>query len=191
MRCLILIDMLRNGKAGITPHLIKQATIREHARLFHLNLFIETGTYLGEMVSAMRNTFSAIHSIELSDQLYRRAETKFKSYPHIQIWHGDSGVVLHEVLELVSKPALFWLDGHYSGGFSAKSDASTPIEAEIDTILNHNVHGHVILIDDARCFNGQDDYPQIATLKKRIEAKRPHFKFEVHEDIIRIHMDHS
>jgi hypothetical protein len=52
---------------------------------------------------------------------------------------------------------LFWLDGHFCGGVSAHGDKGTPILEELNLILSHRVKEHVILIDDARLFNGTFD----------------------------------
>jgi hypothetical protein len=82
---------------------------------------------------------------------------------------------------------LFWLDGHYSGGITAKGPLDTPIVKELDSILNHSVTGHVILIDDARCFVGENDYPTIDELREILHTERPRWVFEVKDDIIRIH----
>ena len=87
----------------------------------------------------------------------------------------------------MNEPCLFWLDGHYSEGITAKGQLNTPILAELNHILNHSIKDHVILIDDARCFNGLDDYPTIDELKKIIVDKKPALQFSVADDIIRIH----
>jgi hypothetical protein len=52
----------------------------------------------------------------------------------------------------LQEPALFWLDGHYSGVDTGKDELDTPVSAELEAILGSPVKGHVILIDDARCF---------------------------------------
>lgn len=64
---------------------------------------------------------------------------------------------------------------------------STPISNEISHILQHRVPGHVILIDDARCFTGLDDYPTLDQLRETTTTKGTCDSFEVRDDIIRIH----
>ena len=182
-----LFRWIESGKEGLTPHPIKQTTIREYARRFQINIFIETGTFYGEMIFAMRDTFSEIISIELSSPLYKRAVKKFRRYSHITIYQGDSTHILPEVIAGLKEPALFWLDGHYSAGISAKGAATTPIQQELNAIFSHPIGDHVILIDDARCFIGQDDYPRLDILKQSVFEKRPEFIFDANEDIIRIH----
>jgi hypothetical protein len=41
-----------------------------------------------------------------------------------------------------------------------------------------------LLIDDARCFNGEGDYPTINELKGYIKDKNENYKLEVKDDII-------
>lgn len=182
-----LVRWVKNGRVGPTPHLIKQAIIKEYAKKFNISILVETGTFMGDMVSAMKQEFDTIISIELSNNLYKRAMKRFSSISHIQIVRGDSAKVLPNILTSISEPALFWLDAHYSAGFTEKGDSETPIKRELDYILKHPISNHVILIDDARCFTGQNDYPSLVELKKIVETNRPHFDIQVKEDMIRIH----
>jgi len=87
----------------------------------------------------------------------------------------------------VEKPCLFWLDGHYSGGNTAKGEKETPIMEELRQICAHPVKNHLILIDDAREFTGQNDYPTIESLRTFVGARLPGYGFDVKDDIIRIY----
>jgi len=144
-------------------HKIKQNTIQKYAKENHYQVFVETGTYLGDMVEAQKNHFKKLISIELGEELFLNAVNRFEEYSHVQILKGDSGIVLKKLLKEISEPALFWLDGHYSSGITAKSDKNTPIIEELKTILS-SPFNHGILIDDARLFTGQNDYPSIPEL---------------------------
>lgn len=90
------------------------------------------------------------------------------------------------VLRELKQPALFWLDGHYSEGFTAKGDKETPIYDELNWIFSVPERRHVIIIDDARCFGVYADYPTLAELKRFVEEKRPGASFVVEDDSIRI-----
>ena len=57
----------------------------------------------------------------------------------------------------LEEPTLFWLDGHYSGGVTARGSKETPILDEVDKILSTKESRHVLIVDDARCF-GTDPY---------------------------------
>jgi len=177
----------RRGESGSIPDLIRQQTVKEYARRFAIDTFIETGTYMGKMVSATKNMFKDIFSIELDNKLFERAKKQFAKYPHIHIIHGDSGKILPEILTYLKKPCLFWLDAHYSSGITTKGDVRTPIRAELKAIFQHSIQNHVILIDDARCFTGENDYPTINWLKDYISKHRPNWSFEIKYNIIRIH----
>jgi len=177
----------RKGNPIPVPDVVKQRTVQEYAKIFSVETFIETGTYLGDMVNAVMDTFNKIYSIELDKTLYEQAKKKFSKHHNISILHGDSSKVLPVILADIREPCLFWLDGHYSGGITAKGDFNTPIIQELNCILDHTIRGHVILIDDAREFNGYNDYPTLEELKKRIFKKYPDWKFDIKDDIIRIH----
>lgn len=101
--------------------------------------------------------------------------------------HGDSGKILPEILASLNKPCLFWLDAHYSDGITAKGDVETPIVSELEAIFNHSIQSHVILIDDARCFIGENDYPTIDWLREYILKQHLDWVFEVRDNIIRTH----
>lgn len=172
---------------------VKVNAVLEYAQAFHLQTLIETGTYQGAMIQATKHAFGKIVSIELEISLYRAAVRVFAADPHVQIVFGDSGTRLPELLSATYSPCLFWLDGHYIplSTDSAKGEKDTPILQELDAILRHPVPGHVILIDDARCFIGPNpllnDYPTIQELQEYVRQRRPDMHFLVKDDIIRIY----
>jgi len=169
------------------PDSYKRNLVRQCAHRFSLRILIETGTYFGEMVDAVRNEFDCIASIELDDVLYERAAGRFAKWGHIRIYHGDSASVLPEILKSVSQPCLFWLDSHYCGGVTAKGSKVTPVVEELGTILAHPIEAHVILVDDARCFRGVGDWPTLEALRNLVITARAGWVFEVRHDIIRIY----
>jgi hypothetical protein len=175
------------GKPVPPPDSFKQSTVRQYAKQYGIRVFIETGTYLGDMVHSVKDLFHEIYSIELSAELYERAKKKFFKYKHISILEGDSSKVLPQILNHVVEPCIFWLDGHWSGGITAKGEKETPIVAELNHVLGHSIKDHVILIDDARCFTGKNGYPTLAELRELISDRYPNNIFEVRDDIIRTH----
>ncbi len=175
------------GRPVPPPHLVKERVIKEYAKRYSIDALIETGTYLGFMVDATRTTFKRIISIELDPDLYAQAQHKFKPYPHITILQGDSSEILPNVMADIKQPCLFWFDGHYSAGITARGTLSTPIMQELKCVLSHSVDKHVMLIDDARLFDGSNDYPRIEELKTFVASKCPDWNFETKDDIIRVH----
>lgn len=177
---------LANGKTGETPHLVKKDIVLQYSHRYQINIFLETGTFIGEMVKAVSDHFEKIISIELSKELSERATKKFAGARHVQIINGDSAKILDHVLPYVTGKKLFWLDAHYSGGFSAKGTTLTPIQHELCTIFKYSSGKDVILIDDARLFTGQNDYPTLDTIKHLVLTNLPLCAYRVEDDIIRI-----
>ena len=180
-----LAEWEKNGRPSPPPHIVKQMAIDEHQKKFDLKVLVETGTYLGDMVEAQRNHFEKIYSIELSKKLFRRANKRFKLFPQITILNGDSGIVLNKLLPGIDMPALFWLDGHYSGGITAKGAKECPVPEELEAILKSDFY-HIILIDDARLFNGTHDYPTLDQVKQICEKSGRNYSLTVKDDIIRL-----
>jgi len=177
-------------KGGIAPmpNYGKQRVVIDYIKRFSPEIFIETGTYKGKMVYAVQPHIHEIYSIELGKNHFQKAQQRFSGYPNIHILHGQSGQVLPKILEGIDKPCLFWLDAHWSGGSTAKGDIETPIMQEMQCILGHSKAAeHVILIDDARCFTGESDYPTLEGLESFIRDVWPDGIFEVKDDIITTH----
>jgi hypothetical protein len=176
----------QSGSPVPPPHLYKQKLLTRYASNYRLETLVETGTYLGDMIYALRHRFKTIISIELSTELCERAQQRLREFPHVSIIQGDSSRVLPEILEDLKVPTLFWLDGHYSAGNTALGDRETPVSAEVAAILNHPVRGHVVLLDDARNFDGTHDYPTLTVLSDYVHKVFPKADFSVEDDIIRI-----
>jgi hypothetical protein len=178
----------RENKDGSGPpsHAVKQGILRDYSRKYGLRILVETGTYQGDMVEAMRDDFDRIYSIELSGDLCQKAMKRFKGVGHVEIVHGDSGNELQQVLRRIHRPALFWLDGHYSGGETARGKKDTPICEELLQIFGSEDMRHVILIDDARLFGTDPAYPKLDELGHYVKSRRPGLDIVVHDDIIRI-----
>jgi hypothetical protein len=182
-----LRDWEKRGRPEVLPNVMKQKVVEEYARKFQLAVLVETGTNMGVMVSAMKDNFREIISIELGMSLFRRARRKFKRFGHIRILQGDSAQVLESLLPTLHERCLFWLDAHYSGGITAKGSQETPIVRELMQVLAHPVPGHVILIDDARCFTARNDYPAVGEIRDIVRQFHPEWVFECRQDIMRIH----
>ncbi len=176
----------KNGSTGPPPHAYKRALVRRLARCLGYRVFVETGTFYGDMLADVSDTFRQIVSIELDPHLCRLARRRLRTQEHIEVLGGDSGVVLTDVLTRITEPCIFWLDAHFSGARTAIASTETPIVAEIEAILKHRIQKHVILIDDARCFNGTHDYPRVTDLRNRVAQHSDQYTFVVSDDVIRI-----
>ncbi|MDF1756305.1 MAG: hypothetical protein P1U89_26185 [Verrucomicrobiales bacterium] len=173
-----------NNRPVPPPHIVKQIAILDYSAVHNCSVLVETGTYLGDMVDAMKGRFSAVHTIELDDELFKAAKKRFKNDANVNLYHGDSGVVLDDVLAKLNDSkgrAIFWLDGHYSGEGTAESEC--PIVQEVRKILAAR-ENDVILIDDAHCFGKMPDYPTIEELKSQIVNDSNQTEFKVENNII-------
>ena len=179
----IISDWKKSGKPNPPPHLIKQLAIIKCKTIYNYNILVETGTYLGNMVEAQKKNFKTIYSIEISETFFQQAQERFKDENHIHLILGDSGEKLKEVTCLLKEPAIFWLDGHYSGGNTSKGEKNTPVFNELDVILENKLP-HAILIDDAIDFNGKKDYPTIQEVADFVLSRKANMKWEVSNNII-------
>lgn len=182
-----VLDWVARGMPAPPPHAVKQAVVRAHAVRFGTRVMVETGTYFGAMVEAMKDDFDHIYSIELSRPLHEKAAARFRGDARITLIHGDSGQALKGVMAGLNQPALFWLDGHWSDGVTARGASNTPVREELAAIFDAAEQPHVVLIDDARDFGRDPEYPAIEELRLMVRARRPDYAFSVDADIIRIH----
>jgi hypothetical protein len=188
-RARITLQWWLAGKPVPAPNVVKQRTVIGYQRRHRLRTFVETGTYTGEMVQAMCAHVDRIVSIEVAPSLHARAVRRFAGQPHVRLLLGDSASLLPAVLESLDGPALFWLDGHYMGGESGRGTGDTPVIAEMTALFGHGVRGHVVLIDDARLFDGTGGYPRLDAFTAWVEERRPGTSVTVDGDIIRCVFD--
>jgi hypothetical protein len=171
----------------------KRAILNSFKEKYALKILVETGTFMGDTVEYFKNSFEKVISVELAEELARKAQKRFENDRNVRIIQGDSGKVLKDLVKDTSEPILFWLDGHYSSEFfvgdeyirTARTDVDTPVEEELQTILKSGLD-HVILIDDARLFTGLTDYPPISKLKRMVRRSGKAYSLKVENDIIRI-----
>jgi len=180
-RIKFLLWLFKIKKSISPPHLVKERTVRFYGKKYKMTALVETGTYEGEMVSALKEDFEKIFSIELDKTLATKAKEKFSKDKKIKIICGDSGEELKNILKMNPHPCLFWLDAHYSGGITARGKKETPIAEELKEIVKHSKR-NVILIDDANEF-GKGDYPSYEEIKTILKGE---FNIQTKNNIIRI-----
>jgi hypothetical protein len=161
--------------------------IEYYQKKYSIDVLVETGTFFGDMVSAQLKNFKRIYSIELGYDLWEGAVKRFGNYSHVKILRGDSGLILKDVVLEIKEKAVFWLDGHYSAGITAKGEKDCPIFEELNAIFTSKFD-HILLIDDARCFNGEGDYPTINELTEYVLSERKGSRIEIKDDSIRIEL---
>lgn len=173
------------GKPLPVSYRSKHDALREAAQRFHTRILVETGTYLGDTLFMLAPDFDTLYSIELSPLFHQKAKHRFQDLPKIHLIQGDSGKALFQLVPTLHTPALFWLDGHYSGGVTAKGDKDCPVMEELAAIFQSPL-AHVIYIDDARLFVGKDDYPTLDALRAFVQQHRPDYALQVENDCIRL-----
>lgn len=177
---------IKKGRLSPPPHVVKLEIIRKYSKKEGTRVLVETGTYFGDTIDSLKDEYDRIYSIELDKKLYLSAKKNFKRYKNIKIINGNSALVLRELVKKLPQKVLFWLDAHYSGSGTAKGNRLTPIMAELTALLGVKGKNWIILIDDARLFNGEGDYPKLSILKKFIKSIDKSVKIAVVDDVIRL-----
>jgi hypothetical protein len=162
-----LTDWWRAGRPSPPPHDVKLGALLYLADKINARNLVETGSYLGDTIRALRGRFDLLASIELAPDLARPLQEEFKGDASVRVIVGDSGVELKRLLPELSGPTVFWLDAHYSGG-PTTGDGYVPIYAEVDSIAQVCKGPHAVLIDDTKDFTGTDGYPTEKQLSDRL-----------------------
>jgi hypothetical protein len=112
--------------------------------------YVETGTCTGgSVMKALEAGFSVIRSVELSDYFYEYSSKQFLGNDRVKLYHGDSTLMLWDMIEDINEPITFFLDGHPSGGKTANNGTGVPeLLKELEQIARHPIKTHTILIDD-------------------------------------------
>jgi hypothetical protein len=177
---------IREGSPIPAPEAVKRSIIIEYYNKFKCNIFIETGTYKGGTIEVMSNLFKNLYTIELSKMLYLTSKERLKALKNIKFLNGDSIAMLPKVLNEVDQQAIIWLDGHYSGGITAKGISECPVFGELEAIHKFGKDlKHIILVDDIRCFDGKRDYPMVEDVIKKIKYIDQNYQIEIKDDILR------
>lgn len=118
-----------------------------------LDVFIETGTFMGEAVETAAPYFKEIFSVEFSPEYYQKAAEKFKNNAAINIVQGNSAEVLANIAAKAQhRPVFYWLDAHWCvADKTAGKYSQCPLLQELQVIQSLNEQS-IIAIDDARLF---------------------------------------
>ena len=172
----------RTGRPVPAPSAVKRRVLLEHARANGLRVLVETGTYKADTVRALRRDFDEIHSIEIDESLHRAAVARCRRQGNARLHLGDSARLLGRVVADLDRPALFWLDAHFSGEGTG-GRGGHPVVDEVREATGAGL-GHVVLVDDAREFGSAEGYPTLDAL--RDVAADNGYTFEVRDDVVRL-----
>jgi hypothetical protein len=114
-------------------------------------VFVETGTFRGETTQWASKYFDSVFTIERAESIYELHSAELSQLKGVKTFLGDSRTVLPKVVsEIKDRKAVFWLDGHWSGGETAGADDECPVLNELAILSGRK--NDLILIDDARLF---------------------------------------
>jgi hypothetical protein len=160
----------------------------DHAHIFYTDILVETGTYLDDMIYAMKDHFKEICSIKLGEELHARGKSAFRKYPHIHLVAGDNSTAVELVLGSIQDRPLFWLDGHYSEGLPPWENVRSPVRTEIEAIFRHPIKDHILLIDDASCFDGNHGYSTLFELHDTVVRRFRRHEMRVLDNVTQIRL---
>lgn len=175
---------LLRGRPAPDNHIYKVKRIIATADRYRCTVFIETGTFYGQTVNAVKKSFEMVLSVELFVPLYNYNKKAFANNDNVTIYFGDSSSELKKMIDKSIGSILFWLDGHYSGGGTACGDIESPILAELETIKSNRNDMHCILIDDARLFTGTHGYPTLDKTISMLLEINPNYQIDIDCDCI-------
>ena len=142
--------------------------ILDAAFKYHIDTFVETGTYQSESAMWAARLFGVVHTIELDPTLYFDAKDHEKDFPpgRLNVHHGRSEVVMNWLLPTLRTP-ICWLDAHSMGNDSSGS----AVLAELDVISLHFPEIPIVFIDDVMWFELRTKgWPTVVELKAKLKA---------------------
>jgi hypothetical protein len=119
--------------------------------------FIETGTYRGDTARMMAATFDRVLTIEGVFDRYTITREEGGLPANVEMFFGNSGERLGELLTQAGEPSLVFLDAHWCArGVPAASDEYNQ-QTGYCALRQELAHidpnaGHIVLIDDAHFF---------------------------------------
>jgi hypothetical protein len=142
------------------------------------DVFIETGTYLGHTSKAAAQIgFKKIYTIEIAHNYYDLAKTNLLQFTQVECIFGDSQIELVKILDSLNETAVFWLDGHFSGGDTGSCIDAVPLYKELELIKTHHIKNHILLIDDIRLLGNEWETLSLNGIKDRCLNINKNYKF--------------
>lgn len=174
----------RDGWFVPVPHFVRRAQLLHIGRGIGARVVVETGTFRGDTTGFLARHFDEVHTIEVVPALADLARERFSGKASIRVWDGDSPAVLRRILPDMSGPVLFYLDGHDSGGVTGKGKDACPVREELQVLFDCCAGEILVVIDDARLFGSDPDYPSLEEIRLWVEGHRPGAGVRVENDAI-------
>ena len=133
-------------------------TLRNLSKETKIDSFVETGTFQGKTIEIASKIFSNNCTIELNNDLYLKAEIKFRN-KNIKCFLGHSPVILKRLIKNFKVNSIFFLDAHWAGELSSRYNEDTPLLEELEIIFSRvGKFEDVIIIDDVSFMNKKGKY---------------------------------
>jgi len=101
---------------------------------------VETGTFHGDTTRWAASRFEIVHTIERAENLYNLHSEELARIKGVNPHLGDSRDILPQIVEAIhGQKAVFWLDGHWSGGDTAGESDECPLLDELACLSNRAV----------------------------------------------------
>jgi hypothetical protein len=163
-------------------------SLRNHYRL--MQDFVETGTSIGATSKIASRFFQKVWTIEIDPNMHRRAKENLRGLTNVQQYLGDSAEILPHVFpNLDPNGAMFWLDGHYSGGPKI-GKTECPLLQEIEAINTRGDNFDCILIDNIGMMcrpphkpHAPDEWPTIRQVVETLK-KNPKWSVTRYADVL-------
>lgn len=162
----------------------KRAILDKILKKNKISILVESWTYLWETVNYFKNKLKLIYSVELSQELADFSVSRFVDNKNVTILQWDSWEVISKLSPQIKERALFFLDGHYSGNFTAKAKSECPLIQEIRWIALSSNKNHIIVIDDLRLVWVHKDYPSLWELVSEISLIDKNYNHKIDTDMI-------
>ncbi|MCP4141939.1 MAG: hypothetical protein GY755_16965 [Chloroflexi bacterium] len=175
---------------GIVTMGIPKEMAIELARLNNSTIFVETGTFHGGTTRWASNNFETVHTIERAESLYNLHSKELSKIKEVIPHFGDSRDILPQIVkDIRGQRAIFWLDGHWSGGKTAGEYDECPLLDEMTCLSN--CAEDIIMIDDARLFlcapplpHNPSQWPTIPDIVNALPASAKRSFVQIVDDVI-------
>ncbi|UOM35986.1 hypothetical protein [Acuticoccus sp. I52.16.1] len=160
-----IADWALDGSPVPPPQTVKVLWLDRMRQAAGSTAFVETGTLAGT-TSAMMSFCDglAVHTIEIDERQFVRAKEKLAERPNVTQHLGNSAVILPELVPTLPDRTLFWLDAHCSGDHTGQAETKSVLTQEVALLTTDLTREFVLVLDDARSFNGRAGYPHLDDL---------------------------
>lgn len=121
---------------------------------YNVSAVIETGTYHGITTEFLANNFEQVYTIEVNPTFYDIAKERLLPYDNVNMYLGNSAIILGEILGKIKGNFIVFLDAHWY---------QNPVIGELEAIEKSKTSPIIIIHDFKNPHNpemGYDIYPE-------------------------------